>query len=70
MEQALINHLQIWVLIWRATGTFDDEACKEASEQEIIRRYYKCLKDIKQFGHTKDDKFKLELLDETGRNQR
>lgn len=41
---------------------FDDEACKEASEQEIIRRYYKCLKDIKQFGHTKDDKFKLELL--------
>lgn len=40
----------------------DDEACCVASEQEIIRRYFKCLKDLKQQGHTKDDKMKLELL--------
>lgn len=40
----------------------DDEACRAASEQEIIRRYFKCLKDLKQQGHTKDDKYKLELL--------
>ena len=40
----------------------DDEVCRAASEQEIIRRYFKCLKDIKQQGHTKDDKYKLELL--------
>jgi uncharacterized protein (UPF0371 family) len=40
----------------------DDDACKRASEQEIIRRYYKCLCDLKRNGHSKDDKFKLELL--------
>ena len=32
----------------------DDEACKEASAQEIIRRYYKCLVDYKQ-GHETDE---------------
>ncbi len=40
----------------------DDEACCEASRQEIIRRYYKCLCDKKRFGETKDDIYKLELL--------
>ena len=40
----------------------DDEACCKASQQEIIRRYYKCLCDIKHYGQSKDDKGKLEIL--------
>lgn len=40
----------------------DDEACCNASNQEIIRRYYKCLCDRKRHGQSKDDKNKLELL--------
>lgn len=41
---------------------YDDEACRAASKQEIIRRYYKCLCDFKRNGESKDDKLKLELL--------
>ena len=40
----------------------DDEACKDASKQEIIRRYYKSLCEKKRKGETKDDIYKLELL--------
>ncbi len=40
----------------------DDEVCRRASEQEIIRRYYKCLCDKKHYGETKVDRNKLELL--------
>ena len=40
----------------------DDEACCRASEQEIIRRYYKCLCDEKRNGTARDNKMKLELL--------
>lgn len=40
----------------------DDEACREASKQEIIRRYYKCLCEKRRNGTTKDDICKLELL--------
>ncbi len=40
----------------------DDEACCRASEQEIIRRYYKCLCEKKYKGETKDDQVKLESL--------
>ena len=40
----------------------DDEVCCEASQQEILRRYYKCLCDKKRNGETKDDIYKLELL--------
>ena len=40
----------------------DDEVCCNASEQEIIRRYYKALCDKKRFGETADDIYKLELL--------
>ncbi len=40
----------------------DDEACKASSQQEIIRRYYKCLCERKRQGQTKDDLYKLELL--------
>lgn len=41
---------------------FDDEACCEASKQEIIRRYYKSLCEKRRKGTTKDDIYKLELL--------
>ncbi len=40
----------------------DDEACCEASQQEIIRRYFKCLCDKRRTGESKDDQFKLESL--------
>lgn len=40
----------------------DDEACREASKCEIIRRYYKCLCEQRISGIAKDDLYKLELL--------
>ena len=40
----------------------DDLVCCQASNQEIIRRYYKCLADKKRQGQSKDDLYKLELL--------
>ena len=40
----------------------DDEVCREASKQEIIRRYYKCLCDKKRYGESKDSLEKLEML--------
>ncbi|MDE7299581.1 MAG: DUF1846 domain-containing protein [Lachnospiraceae bacterium] len=40
----------------------DDEVCQEASRQEIIRRYYQGLLDMRQ-GRAKDEEvYKLELL--------
>ncbi|MDO4459012.1 MAG: DUF1846 domain-containing protein [Clostridia bacterium] len=42
---------------------FDSDACAEASNQEIIRRYYKCLNEEKISGLSKEEeKYKLELL--------
>lgn len=40
----------------------DDAVCREASKQEIIRRYYKSLCEKRRKGTTKDDIYKLELL--------
>ena len=40
----------------------DDEICKEASLQEIIRRYYHALSDFKRGLGTKEIIYKLELL--------
>ena len=40
----------------------DDDVCCKASAQEIIRRYYNCLQDLKKTGQEKDDKYKLEIL--------
>ncbi|BBF43494.1 cell division protein FtsH [Lachnospiraceae bacterium KM106-2] len=40
----------------------DDEVCKEASTQEIIRRYYQALADEKKGIGSKDVIYKLELL--------
>ncbi|XXL56783.1 DUF1846 domain-containing protein [Butyricicoccus porcorum] len=40
----------------------DDDACRWASRQEIIRRYYNCLCEHKKNGASRDDRFKLELL--------
>ena len=40
----------------------DDEACQEASRQEIIRRYYQTLNRLAQDTGNKDELFKLELL--------
>ena len=41
---------------------FDDEACKEASLQEIILRYYNGLCEFKKGIGSKDTVYKLELL--------
>ena len=40
----------------------DDFVCRRAAEQEIIRRYYKCICDLRRYGETKDDRGKLEIL--------
>jgi len=41
---------------------FDDEACREASKQEIVRRYYQALVD-RRTGNGKDETvYKIELL--------
>ncbi len=40
----------------------DDEVCREASNQEVIRRYYQGLCDCKRGVGSKDTLFKLELI--------
>ena len=40
----------------------DDEICRQASEQEIIRRYYQCTCDLKRVKDCKEDLRKLELI--------
>ncbi len=40
----------------------DDEACKEASYQEIIRRYYQALNRMAKEEGSKDEVFKIELI--------
>lgn len=40
----------------------DDEVCRIASEQEIIRRYYQCLCDLKRGKGSNEVLYKLELL--------
>lgn len=40
----------------------DDEACREASRQEIIRRYYHTVTGIADGTHTEEELGKLELL--------
>ena len=40
----------------------DDDVCRQASEQEIIRRYYQCMCDKKRGKDVKDILFKLELI--------
>ncbi len=41
---------------------FDDEVCREASKQEIIRRYYAALNDLRKGRGSKEIISKLELL--------
>ena len=40
----------------------DDAVCCEASRNEILRRYFKCLCEQKVGGTVKEERFKLELL--------
>lgn len=40
----------------------DDEACQEASRQEIIRRYYQTLARLAKDTGTKEEVYKIELL--------
>ena len=44
----------------------DDEVCREAADQEIIRRYYACLCDLKRGNSSKDILYKLQLLMKQG----
>ena len=41
---------------------FDDEVCKEASKQEIIRRYYNSLNRLAKTECSADEVYKIELL--------
>lgn len=40
----------------------DDEACQEASRQEIIRRYYQALNNLADGSGTENESFKIELI--------
>ena len=40
----------------------DDEACQDASRQEIIRRYYQALNRVAKDKGSKDEVYKIELL--------
>lgn len=40
----------------------DDEACREASNQEIIRRYYSALKGLAEGTAQEEEAFKIELI--------
>lgn len=40
----------------------DDEACREASRQEIIRRYYQAIAGVADGTKTEEEAFKIELL--------
>ena len=40
----------------------DDEACREASRQEIIRRYYTAVDGIADGSHSETEAYKIELL--------
>ena len=40
----------------------DDDACREASNQEIIRRYYQALNRLAKDKGSKDEVYKIELL--------
>ena len=40
----------------------DDEACREASRQEIIRRYYQALSELASGKKSDDEAFKIELI--------
>ena len=41
---------------------FDDEACREASKQEIIRRYYQAVNGVADGTRTQEEVGKIELL--------
>lgn len=40
----------------------DDEACREASRQEIIRRYYQAISGVADGTRTEEEAYKIELL--------
>lgn len=44
----------------------DDKICCEAANQEIIRRYYHCLCDLKRGNSSKEILYKLQLLMKQG----
>ena len=44
----------------------DDEVCREAASQEIIRRYYACLCDLKRGNSSREILYKLQLLMKQG----
>ena len=41
---------------------FDDEACQEASRQEIIRRYYQALEKLVKDDASENEAYKIELI--------
>ena len=61
MAAVLTNLQPIWGLIW-LNCIFDDEACREASYQEIIRRYYYALNRLAKDEGSNEEVYKIELL--------
>ena len=51
-----------WASIWRASAICDDEACREASYQEIIRRYFASACAVKKGVAMPEELRKQEML--------
>ena len=62
MVIAPINLLRIWVLIWRANAFVMMMSRREASCQEIVRRYYQSWNRMVKDEATKQEVYILELL--------
>ena len=41
---------------------FDDDACRDASNQEIIRRYYQALQKVVDEGLSQDEVYKIQII--------
>ena len=41
---------------------FDDDACRDASNQEIIRRYYQALEKVADEGVSQDEVYKIQII--------
>ncbi len=41
---------------------FDDEACREASNQEIIRRYFQALEKVVKDGVSQEEAYKIQII--------
>ena len=62
MDRVLITLLQIWGVNMAGNCICDDDACKDASCQEIIRRYYDARRRALAGKCSEEEVYKIEML--------